>query len=354
MSKFNKTLIYLSIFIQIKIFANYNNENSFTNNFLKELNVKFTENIFENFKKIKVNAVSPSSPLETEKLLELKKINFLYFNKNFSFSSSDTPYLARSDLERFNELKEAINNDNKIIWATRGGYGSSRLFQYLAKLEKNGINKIFIGYSDVTFLHIFFIQKWNWITIHGATLGDILEGNKDKKNFILLDKIINTNKGEITYDNIKNENTLAKKSSLIKGLTIGGNLEMILSSIGTPWEIKAENKIVFLEETNVKGYSLDRAFTHLLQSNILKNAKAIVLGEFIGNEEQVKLAINSFIEESNIPVFKLNIFGHGKKNYPILLNVEAKIDPTFKKIIFEFDKNDFHVNEMSKQYAKRD
>lgn len=170
----------------------------------------------------------------------------------------------------------------------------------------------------------------------------------------MLDKIINTNKGEITYDNIKNENTLAKKSSLIKGLTIGGNLEMILSSIGTPWEIKAENKIVFLEETNVKGYSLDRAFTHLLQSNILKNAKAIVLGEFIGNEEQVKLAINSFIEESNIPVFKLNIFGHGKKNYPILLNVEAKIDPTFKKIIFEFDKNDFHVNEMSKQYAKRD
>ncbi|WGL58901.1 LD-carboxypeptidase [Pigmentibacter sp. JX0631] len=353
MLSFNKSLICLSLFININIYANYYNEKTAAEKLLNEFNTNFYQNAFENLKKIKVNAISPSSPLETEKLLELKKFNFLYFNKNLNFNSS-IPYLASTDLERFNEIKEAINNENKIIWATRGGYGSSRLFPFLKKLEKSKNRKIFIGYSDVTFLHLFFNQNWNWITIHGSTLGELLENSKDKKNFILLDKLINCKKGELSYSNIKLENNLARNSNILKGLTTGGNLEIILSSIGTQWQIKTDDKIVFLEETNVKGYSLDRAFTHLLQSNIFKNAKAIVLGEFIGNDDSVNFALKRFTEEVQIPVFKLDTFGHGKKNYPILLNTLATIDSKLNKITFEFDKSYFIFTDSAKQYAQRD
>ncbi len=78
---------------------------------------------------------------------------------------------SNSDQERFMQLKRALlAKDSQAVWCLRGGYGSIRLIPYLAKLKKPSFCKAFLGLSDITSLHLFLNQYWNWSTIHGPLL----------------------------------------------------------------------------------------------------------------------------------------------------------------------------------------
>lgn len=344
-------LFYLFTNINFEVYAYYNKNDTEQNKVV--LNNKKSIIFKNNFKNIKINAISPASSIETDKYSELKKLNSFLLLPEKMYENK-IPYHSSNDKTRFNELKEAIYNDNKIIWTLRGGYGSARLYEKLEQLKKPEVDKIFIGYSDVTFLHLFFTQKWNWITIHGSTLSDLLDNDKDINNFNLIYEILNNNQNTISYKNIEAVNDIAKNSIEISGISTGGNLEIITNSIGTSWEIQTKNKIIFLEETNLKGYSLDRSLNHLIQANLLKDAKAIIFGDLLGSDENIEIALKRFSTEINVPVFKLNTFGHGSKNYPIILNTMTTVQLKNNRIIFNYNQNYFKSNSKMGQYAIKD
>ena len=72
---------------------------------------------------------------------------------------------------RFEQLKKSIENPNsKIIWCSRGGYGSAEILPFLMKMKKPKTQKIFIGFSDISSLNIFLIQQWGWKVVSAPML----------------------------------------------------------------------------------------------------------------------------------------------------------------------------------------
>src|SRR5207248_2342713 len=159
------------------------------------------------------------------------------------------------------------------IWTLRGGYGSARLFNLLNTMKKPAKSKIFVGYSDATFLHLF-LSRWDWKTIHAAGAGELLDANKKAKNFLHLFDILSGKIKNINYNGFKALNNAAKSIDEIKSSITGGNLTILVHSLGTPWQLKGANKIVFVEDVGIRGYALDRAFNHLVQANAFKDVVA--------------------------------------------------------------------------------
>lgn len=280
--------------------------------------------------KFKILAVVPSSaPPSSENIQQLKEIPSLNIVLPDEYISDAIPYTANTDEKRFEFLKNALvsNDPSTIIWTVRGGYGAGRLIDDLEKMTKPELEKIFIGFSDITVLHLFLSQKWGWKTIHGPVLLDMLTLTieKDPKN---LEKVADLISGKVKYAELTQLlplNTLAENSNTISGRITGGNLTMVQSSIGTSWQIDTKGKILFLEDIGNKGYQIDRMLTQLKQAGLFKGAKAIVFGYFKGADEFNDFALNRFAQEVNIPVYKTDEFGHGEKNYPLIYNAESTL-----------------------------
>src|SRR5579872_3836083 len=74
---------------------------------------------------------------------------------------------ANTDAERLRQLTEALYSEtSSAVWCLRGGYGCTRLLPSLSKLTPPTRSKLFMGFSDITALHIFLQQAWGWSTVH--------------------------------------------------------------------------------------------------------------------------------------------------------------------------------------------
>lgn len=278
-------------------------------------------------KNIPINVVAPASGADSKTLSDLKNIKTLNLNMPAKcFSKGDLPFLASTDEIRFNCLKDALYNESSnIVWSLRGGYGSARLIPDLLKLPKPNKEKFFIGYSDITALHLFLSQEWGWKTIHGTNVAGLLKPEQDQGNFIKLAEILQGKVKQAVINDLAALNNVAKPTELVSGKLTGGNLTMVLSSIGTRWQIKTAGKILFLEDINVAPYQLDRALIQLKQAGLLENIKAIIFGTFDKDSKLTMLVLRNFANNLKVPVFKTDRFGHEKINDPIIYNTDSKI-----------------------------
>lgn len=232
---------------------------------------------------------------------------------------------------QFQHLKEAIYSDSKAIWCLRGGYGSMRLIPLLQKLRPPKNPKLFMGFSDITSLHLFFSQNWGWPVIHGRTISQLsIEQEKTADRTFLKDMIFGRQKKK-TFRNLIPLNKHASLVKSISGTISGGNLRIIQSSLGTTWEVKPKGKILFIEDVSERGYSLDRMFEQLIQAKLFNNRlKAVIFGDFTDGKEKngndlTREALLRFASRVPYPVLMGFPAGHGEVNYPIPFNVECDL-----------------------------
>ncbi|MDL2317405.1 LD-carboxypeptidase, partial [Desulfovibrio sp. OttesenSCG-928-A18] len=238
------------------------------------------------------------------------------------------PYTANSDAVRLKLLAEALADpDTAIIWAARGGYGSSRLLEGLTLLPPPPRPKILIGYSDVTFLHLYW-QKQGWRTVHGAMFGEMSNPAKDENNFRILAALLAGRLRELRYEGIAPCNDAAwELSRPVRAPLTGGNLTCIAAAAGTPWALDARGKILFLEDVKEPGYKIDRMLTQLRAAGLLAGVEAILLGGFTSGDEHSAYALQRFAGDCGIPVFASEQFGHGASNLPLIFNADASLEP---------------------------
>lgn len=234
---------------------------------------------------------------------------------------------AHTDEMRLAHLKSALNDSSAdVIWLLDGGYGLTRLIPNLFHMEKPQKEKLFIGFSDGTALHIFLNEIWNWPTLHGPCAVQVA---KQRIGLPTIKETLAILRGELSAyapPYLMPFNTKTKEISTLSGTLVGGNLCILQSSLGTKWQINSSGKILFLEDVDERGYRIDRMLKHLQQTNILEDAKAIIFGDFTGGEEPdgtslVSPVLQRFAEEINLPVFHLPERGHGNENFPLPFNV---------------------------------
>ena len=279
----------------------------------------------KDFNGLSVHAVAPASGNTQgfiERIAQLRAVISFYMPDD-SILIDASPYHSNSDSERARLLSEALNDANtQVIWALNGGYGSARLYDLLPANPTK--QKLIIGYSDITALHLM-AAKWGWKSIWGSVLLDLHNPVKDLQNFYLLMDILYKRITEISYPGLYPLNSQAKNSELIKGHLTGGTLTLVANSLGTPWQIDADNKILFLEDRGEKGYAIDRYLNHLKQARVFERVNAVILGCFTGGDKNVEYALKRFADENDIPVFRADFFGHGQKNYPLIYGAESRI-----------------------------
>lgn len=249
-------------------------------------------------------------------------------------------YLANSDRKRFLQLKQALSNkSSKAVWCVRGGYGCLRLVPELLKLKKQS-PKIFIGLSDITILHQFLNQKWNWKTVHGPILARNPEmKNQRPQDYTELFDLLAGKKDFIEFENLKPLNPAAQKSKKnIKSKMSGGNLFTFCSMLGTKLQPQVKDHFLFFEDTGERGYKIDRMLQQMEQAGLFKKCKGIFWGDVIKADEidgknYVWPTIESFFKKHPFPVFQGVECGHAEKQRPIFFNTEAELIYNKKNVL---------------------
>lgn len=239
---------------------------------------------------------------------------------------------SNDDDSRFAFLKEAIEaKDSNTIWCQRGGYGSNRLLPMLAKLKKPKHPKLIIGLSDVTSLLTFFQQEWNWPTMHAPILDrmgrNVITAKHEKEFRDLLFGV----KKEIVFKKLKPLNDSAQDTRSIRSRIVGGNLTVLQSTMGTPWQINADRAMLFIEDIGERGYRIDRMLEQFRQGGIFKKCDGIILGDFTDGVEpktgkdNFKKVFGRWAEDLEIPIFSGLESGHGIIQRPVPFNTSCEL-----------------------------
>ncbi|MEM7616853.1 MAG: LD-carboxypeptidase [Pseudomonadota bacterium] len=236
---------------------------------------------------------------------------------------------ANSDEFRFNDLKRALYaKDSKAIWCLRGGYGCCRIVNDLYKIRAPRNSKLFIGFSDITTLLIFLNQRWRWSVIHGPVLFQIINQSIDQISIDAIKNVIFGQTDKMIYDNIMPLNDAARINKSVYSHILGGNLCLLQNSIGTNWQLKSKNNIIFIEEVGERAYRIERMLIHMLHAGLFTHANAIIFGDIVGGVEKDstslhEMVLNKFAATLDIPVLQMKNVGHGYTNYPLPMGTNA-------------------------------
>ena len=253
---------------------------------------------------------------------------------------SEHGFLSGTDDIRANDINCMFADKNiKGIFALRGGYGCARLLNLIdfKLIKKNP--KIFVGYSDITALHIAINQKSKLITYHGPMISTELIKGLDEYSADYYKKFIFGNEKVEELFNPEGNTLEVINNGIASGQLTGGNLSLICSSLGTKYEINTKNKILFLEEVEEVPYKVDRMLTHLKQSGKLKEANGIILGAFtncIAPNNKKSLSLQEVFNEIILPLKKPTISnlacGHCLPTLTLPLGAKVLLDANNKKI----------------------
>ena len=290
----------------------------------------------------KVAIIAPASPSDKNLIDKcIASLNELGLKVVIGESClSEHGFLSGTDDIRANDINCMFADKNiKGIFALRGGYGCARLLDLIdfKLIKKNP--KIFIGYSDITALHIAINQKSKLITYHGPMISTELIKGLDEYSADYYKKFIFEHEKIEELLNPEGNSLEIINNGIASGELIGGNLSLICSSLGTKYEINTKNKILFLEEVDEVPYKVDRMLTHLKQSGKLKEANGIILGAFtncIAPNNKKSLSLQEVFNEIILPLKKPTISnlacGHCLPTLTLPLGEKVLLDANNKKI----------------------
>lgn len=285
-----------------------------------------------------VEIVSPASGCTSERIKNgvAALMEWGLSTRVWMINENAHPFHSDEDEYRLFSLVESLKRpESKLVWAQRGGYGAQRLIPSLLKIKKPIKPKVFIGFSDMTILHLFFNQQWGWKTIHAPMLSVFSFEEFAKKDLEELKKLLfKSDKFAFkTKLSALNKAALVTADKKIQGELLGGNLSVFVQAVGTKIHPRTKGKILFFEDIGERGYRLDRMLNHLEQAGVFDHVKAVIFGEFSDGEEKsgddlTSFSLVRFAENKKFPVYELLEFGHGERNRPMIVGGKYEI---FKK-----------------------
>lgn len=244
------------------------------------------------------------------------------------------PLYANTCEKRASFLRQALlADDSRAVWALRGGSGATRLIPTLLKMPALPQKKLLLGFSDITALHLFVTQQWGWQTIHGPNLAQLAKGEPDPLTIQTVKDLVFGHKSEIVISELSPLNEAATKAPRLEGPLTGGNFSLMQASLGTPWQVNTDHKIVFVEDVDEKPYRTMEKIEHLRQAGALENPKALIFCDFTYNTpvEDIHhtlypVVLEEFARSVPYPVFKGAGVGHGTPNLPLIMGGTARLE----------------------------
>ncbi len=234
-------------------------------------------------------------------------------------------YLAGAAHERATDMMNFFRRDDiDAIFCARGGFGSVQLLPYL-NLELGDYPKIFLGYSDVTILLNWLRQFCGMVTFHAPMVAmDIARGLGEitRAHFWPLLR------GEMAGWRLGLGEII--RPGKAQSEMMGGCLSVLVTTLGTPYEIDTRGKLLFLEDVGEKPYRVERMLTHLKMAEKLDGVAGVIFGDFTNCEGDGPRGIREIIidmfHDAPYPVVMGMRAGHGSENLALPFGVTALLD----------------------------
>jgi muramoyltetrapeptide carboxypeptidase len=250
-------------------------------------------------------------------------------------------YLGGTDQQRLDDLHDMFRDPEvKAVFAIRGGYGSEHLLDRIDYGLLRSNPKVFLGYSDITAMHLAIQKRAALVTFHGPVM---ISGFSEFTQRAFRRALFETQPlGALT--NPPDANPLRPAHTLrtirpgkARGRLIGGNLTLASTTMGTPYEMDTRGCIVFLEDVDEEPYGLDRMLTQLRLAGKLEAAAGIVFGECgnCGPREfrpsfestfSVGEVLDRILGDLKIPVLAGLTIGHTDDQLTLPLGLMATLD----------------------------
>ena len=291
----------------------------------------------------KIGLIGASSPVKQERIeSSIKAMEDLGFEVTLGESCRGCHgFLSGSDELRAKDINDMFEDKSiKGIFAIRGGYGASRLLDMLDynMIKKNP--KVFAGYSDVTALHSVFNERCKLITFHTPMASTEFYKGTDDYTMNYFKKNIFSDEPLGILKNPEGQEIKTLVHGKAKGKLVGGNLSLVVSSMGTPYELDTKGKILFLEDVDEYPYKIDRMLLQLKQCGKFKDAAGIILGAWTdckANEGDNSLSLMEVFEElvktENKPTIYNLACGHCMPTMSLPVGATVKINSKNNEIL---------------------
>ena len=250
-------------------------------------------------------------------------------------------YLGGTDQQRLDDLHDMFRDPAvKAVFAIRGGYGSERLLDRIDYGLVRANPKIFLGYSDITCLHLAIHKHAGLVTFHGPMMISAFTYFTQKwfRRALFSTEPLGlvTNPAEINQ--LRPVHTLRTvRPGKARGPLVGGNLSLVTRTLGTPYEIDTRGRILFIEDVDEQPYSIDGMLTQLRLAGKLDAAAGIVFGECSdcrprdfkpGYESTFSVGevVDQILGKLSIPVLSGLTIGHTDDQLTLPLGPLASLD----------------------------
>jgi muramoyltetrapeptide carboxypeptidase len=215
----------------------------------------------------------------------------------------------------------------KAVIGGTGGYGAVRMLSYLEPEVFRRNPKIFVGYSDITALHLWLVRRAGLRVFHGPTVDDLIPIARDPTTASLLTALTNPR----PTTRLGRDIGRAVRPGRANGRLTGGNLSLVQQTIGTPYEIDTRDAILFLEETHDPMSVADERLVHLRAAGLLRDVRGIVFGQLSidrSEEDEFENFLLDLLADLDVPILMDFPAGHEVPNLtlPIGTDVELVVD----------------------------
>ena len=248
-------------------------------------------------------------------------------------------YLAGSDQQRADDLNGMFADDEvDAIFCVRGGYGSGRLLRDLDYQTIVNNPKILMGYSDITAILNAIHVKTGMVTYHGPIAGDNFSSYTYEQFQRILMEPRQVTRIAQPPAFVQQPGVVERKNRLTpivpgraEGKLIGGNLSLLVTLLGTPYEPDFDGAILFMEDVSEPPYSVDRMLTHLWLTGHLERTAGIVFGKFTdddydSNTLSMEQVLRERCEPLGIPTLRGAMIGHVEDQTVVPIGVNARLD----------------------------
>jgi len=203
-------------------------------------------------------------------------------------------YLAGEDEARAAAFMAAWTDPEvDAIFSLAGGYGVNRILPLLDFQEIARNPKVFTGFSDITALHLAIQNHANLVTFHAPTHSATLGGDAELRPVqhawfwrqVYGPRYLDATGHRLppgllfpSWDEGGEIRALAPGKAV--GRLTGGNLALIASLVGTPYALRPDGAILFLEDVGEEPYRIDRMLSTLELAGVLDRVAGVVLGRF--------------------------------------------------------------------------
>jgi muramoyltetrapeptide carboxypeptidase len=258
-------------------------------------------------------------------------------------------YVAGAARDRATDLNALFADPEvDVVQALQGGYGSAQAIPHLDFDAIAANPKPFVGFSDITALHVAIHRRTSLPTIYGNGLVGV--GDPETSDFTR-ERLLATLRDDADAEVPRSPDDPYVRA--IAGGTAtaelrGGCLWLVLQTMGTPWEIDLDGAIFFFEDYKAPPYYTDGMLTQLRLASKLDSVAGVVVGEMKdcdwgdtrpvsdwARSRSLEDVLEEHLEPLGVPVLYGLPLGHGKHLASIPLGVRYTLDADRRTLTLE-------------------